>query len=228
MASAKCPASGRQIGHVRQSHLGMERMEKKKWSVRFRFNRLGESITVDGPVRACRTEAEADRSFVAFAMSHVASSSRVDAAKRWIKFLREGGEPFSDGVPGSASTAPKMDPTRLQNMTRPQLRELASKTPGITINKKTPQGKFISKTTSELKAEFLAVLPGRSTQALLGPLTNKKHVPSFAPRAIAMKRSISRTMKTSTQALPSRMASRKRPAAALGKVARKRPAAVHC
>ena len=197
MASAKCPASGRQIGHVRQS------LEKKKWSARFQFNRLGEFITVDGPVRACRTEAEADRSFVASAMSHVASSSRVDAAKRWIKFLREGGEPFSDGVPGSASTAPKMDPTRLQNMTQPQLRELASKTPGITINKKTPQGKFISKTTSELKAEFLA------------------------PRAIAMKRSISRTMKTSTQALPSRMASRKRPAAALGKVARKRPAAVH-
>jgi hypothetical protein len=220
MASAKCPASGRQIGHVRQSHLGMERVTKKKWSVRFGFNRLGEYITVDGPVRACRTEAEADRSFVAFAMSHVASSSRVDAAKRWIKFLREGGEPFSDGVPGSASTAPKIDPTRFQNMTKPQLRELASKTPGITLNKKTPQGKFISKTNSEVKAEILAVLPGRSTQALLGPLTNKKHVPSFAPRAIAMKRSMA-------QALPSRMASRKRPAAALGKVARKRPAAVH-
>ena len=220
MASAKCPASGRQIGHVRQSHLGMEHSQNK-WSVRFQFNRLGEFITVDGPVRACRTEAEADRSFVAFAMSHVASSSRVDAAKRWIKFLREGGEPFSDGVPGSASTAPKIYPTRLQNMTQPQLRELASKTPGITLNKKTPQGKFISKTNSEVKAEILAVLPGRSTQALLGPLTNKKHVPSFAPRAIAMKRSMA-------QALPSRMASRKRPAAALGKVARKRPAAVHC
>jgi hypothetical protein len=193
-------------------------MEKKKWSVRFRFNRLGESITVDGPVRACRTEAEADRSFVAFAMSHVASSSRVDAAKRWIKFLREGGEPFSDGVPGSASTAPKIDPTRFQNMTKPQLRELASKTPGITLNKKTPQGKFISKTNSEVKAEILAVLPGRSTQALLGPLTNKKHVPSFAPRAIAMKRSMA-------QALPSRMASRKR--RLWPPVARKRPAAVH-
>ena len=215
MASAKCPASGRQIGHVRQIHLGMAHATRSEWSMRFHFTRLGKSITVDGPVRACRTEAEADRSFVASAMSHVVSSSRVDAAKRWIKFLREGGEPFSDGVPGSASTAPKMDPTRLQNMTAPQLRELASKTPGITTKKKNPQGKFIYRTTSELKAEFPAVLPGRSTQA-------------FAPRAIAMKRSISRTMKTSTQALPSRMASRKRPAAALGKVARKRPAAVHC
>ena len=131
MKIANCRASGRQLGHVRTS------LEKKKWSARFKFNRQREFKTIDCPVRASRTEAEADRSFVAVAVGQVCRSSRMDAAKHWIQFLRDG------GVPSSASTAPEMDPALINTMKKGQLRESASKTHGMIRNKKTSKGKCL-------------------------------------------------------------------------------------
>ena len=162
MKIANCPASGRQLGHVRKS------LEKKKWSARFKFNRQGGFKTIDCPVRASRTEAEADRSFVAVAVGQVCRSSRMDAAKHWIQFLRDG------GVPSSASTAPEMDPALINTMKKGQLRESASKTHGMIRNKKTSKGKWIPKTCEELRTELLALMASRSTQAMPGRQDYKK------------------------------------------------------
>ena len=54
LARFPCPASGRQLGHVRKS------IDKKKWSARFKFKRQGDPVTLDGPARTLKANAEAE------------------------------------------------------------------------------------------------------------------------------------------------------------------------
>ena len=83
-------------------------------------------------------------------MSKVPRASRMDAATRSIECLR--------GVmPGTASTAPQMEPNTLSKMTKVQLRDLATRTPGTTRDKKTSESKCVPKTTKELKGGLLAI-----------------------------------------------------------------------
>ncbi len=77
----------------------------------------------------------------------------------------------SDGIGGHSS--------RTKN--RPASTDVASRTHGISRDKKTSQGKWVPKTSKELKSELLALTAPRST------------VPS-APRFVSMKKVIARTI----------------------------------
>ena len=200
-ASGQNTPSGKQLGQVRRS------LTKSKWSARFRFQRQGESSSFHGPVRARQDDAETDRKFVAAAMGRVSRSLRMDAALRAIKILREGGEVKSVEAPGSASTAHEVDPQILRSMTSLQLRDVVSRTHGISRNKKTSQGKWVPKTSKELKSELLALTAPRSTV-------------SSAPRFASMEKVIAWTIEkrpVSTHALRGRHASRKHRASSLAR-----------
>jgi hypothetical protein len=148
------PASGRQLGHVGKS------LDKSKWSARFLFER-DCSVTMDGPARACRADAEKDRKFIASAMTQGPRASRVEAASHAIKHLRDGGAAAVPHLPGFAGAIHGIDVGKLTTMNWQQLRRLATLTPGIVRNKK--QGvKWIPKTCKELRADLFAsqALPG--------------------------------------------------------------------
>jgi hypothetical protein len=98
-----------------------------------------------------------------------------------------------------------MDPNILQSMMKAPLRDLASKTHGITTAKKTPQGKWIHKTTKELKTELLALMPGCSTHALPGRRIDRQHRASSNSRRLTTKR-----RPASTHALQGRPAAGRR------------------
>ena len=121
--SSLVPATGRQRGTIRKS------LDKKKWSVRFEFRRNNNRVTMDGPARALRAEAEDDRQCVAMAMHQASPTSRFDAAADALKQLRDGGVRLSCGAPGSASAHAHIDVDKLSSMDKIQLRSLASKVP---------------------------------------------------------------------------------------------------
>ena len=77
----------------------------------------------------------------------------------------------SDGIGGHSS--------RTKN--RPASTDVASQTHGISRDKKTSQGKWVPKTSKELKSELLALTAPRSTV-------------SSAPRFVSMKKVIARTI----------------------------------
>ena len=138
-----------------------EKHRQKKWSARFEFKRQGTgSTTLDGPARVVWADAEADRQFVAAAMSQVSQSTRPDVASIAIQTLRIGG-------------TKTQGPGALAKMNKKQLRNLATRTPGIVINKKNQKGKWIPKPTKELKEELLALGAGTSTHALPGRIKKK-------------------------------------------------------
>ncbi len=137
---------------------------KKGWSANFRFSQEGKRVSVEGPTRACRDEAEADRKFAAASLDQVARSSRVDAANCAAKALRNGdGTSFVEG-PGSAGHS--FEPGRLRKMKQSELRSLASRTPGIMRDKKTSEGKRAHKTDEELIKELLAMKANTATRTL--------------------------------------------------------------
>ena len=158
-----CPASGRQLGHVRKS------LGKKMWSARFNFGQHAVKTTLDAPMRATKADAELDRKFVATAMSRVPRASRANAGKNALKALRVGAATNLLEVPGSASTCPLPGLGKVSSCTpASKLRSLASCTPGIVRNKKNAKGKWVPKTCKELRAELLALKAAKSTQALPG------------------------------------------------------------
>ena len=112
-------------------------------------------------------------------MGSVCQSSRMDAAKHAIRALPRDRTSSAEEL-GSASSTPAFDPEMLQDLKKTQLRSLAIRIPSVNINKKTSEGKWIHKTSKELKAELLAVTTNTSTQALLGRTTSRKR-PAAAP-----------------------------------------------
>ena len=129
------PAAGRRLGQVRKS------LDKKNWSARFQFTKRRERLFFEGPLRACRGDAEADRNDVAAAVVQVPRPSRLDATVEAIKRLR-GEKTLSGGAPGTASTSvSELDFKQLDGMNKKQLRSLATRTPGIARNKKNAKGK---------------------------------------------------------------------------------------
>ena len=123
VARFPCPASGRQLGHVRKS------IDKKKWSARFMFKRQGDRVTLDGPARTLKADAEADRQFVAAAASQVSRGSRADVASSAMNNVRSGARTnplaVSDEEPGSASFALAFVPEIMQKIKKTKLRSLA-------------------------------------------------------------------------------------------------------
>ena len=162
------PASGRQRGTIRKS------LNKKKWSTRFSFQRNKKRVTMDGPARALRAEAEEDRQYVVTAMDQESATSRFDAAADALKQLREGGVRPSCDAPGSVSAHTHIDFDKLASMDKLQLRGLATKVPCISRNKRNSDGKWIPKTCQELRNEFSAL----KNQSLKRPAAFKR--PAFA------------------------------------------------
>ena len=185
----------RKCGRVRRAFPG------KGWSACFQFQLQGKRSSLDAPVRIRRADAEKDRRFVAASMEQTSPSTRAETASRAIQKMHHGEVTPPGNVPGSASTAHAFDPENLKNMTNAQLRSIATRTPGVTRDKKTSKGRWIPKRNKELVADLLA-----STQALPGRLTAKK--------------------RPATQALPGCRTPRKRPASCLSDrpVAQKRTA----
>jgi hypothetical protein len=138
------------VGRVRKTFPG------KGWSAQFQFRQEGKMIGIEGPRRSLREGAEADRKFVAAFLDTVPRSSRVDAANDAIKSLGGRGKTSCVGGPGSASHTLDFDPAVLKKMKKPELRKLASRTPGIMRNKKNAGGKWVPKTNKQLIAELLA------------------------------------------------------------------------
>jgi hypothetical protein len=68
--------------------------------------------------------------------------------------------------PGSASPDVRYGAEALGNMSKTKIRVLAAQTPGVSVDKKTPEGKWTHKTKAELVADLLAVFT--STQSLTG------------------------------------------------------------
>ena len=154
-----CPASGRQQGQVRKC------INRKMWSARFQFRQHGDSVTMDGPMRVLRADAEKDRQLVVAAMREATPSSKVEAAMAVVKHLRGFGPlPLTD-VPGSARTIRGVDVGKLAGMNKMQLRDLADKTHVIARRKKNKKGNWVPKTCGELKDEFHRLI---SAQALPG------------------------------------------------------------
>ena len=145
------PASGRQQGAVRKS------FNKRMWSARFTFRQRRDRVTMDGPARALRGDAEKDRQKTVAAMRQALPSSRVEVAADALRQLRCGELLVPQDVPGSASALSGIDASKFATMNWVQLRGLANKTPGITRNKKNPTGKWIPKTCHELRKELLAL-----------------------------------------------------------------------
>jgi hypothetical protein len=73
-------------------------------------------------------------------------------------------------------------PGLLQKMTKLQLRQLATITPGFQRDKKTVAGKWIPKTSQEIAAGLLALPASASTQALPGLRVVRKRPASSVPR----------------------------------------------
>ena len=133
------------------------------------FKKAGEIISLDGPVRDRRADAEADRAHVALAIEPVARAARPAAASSIIKSLRDSGTTLPARVSGSATQPAGFDRAVLANMKRNELRTLATATPGVVRNKRNAKGKWIPKTCTELTTDLLA-----STQALPGRAGTKK------------------------------------------------------
>ncbi len=169
---APCSGSAsnpRKSGQVRQSQW------KSCWIARFRFGQQGTlTSTFDGPFRIFREDAERDCTYAAACMDEVPRPSKVSAASRAVQMLRDGKARPSGQVPGSASSALRFDAESLQNMSKLELRNLATRTPGIVRDKKTQKGKWVPKSCQELKAELLAMKTNTSTQAVPGRPTAKK------------------------------------------------------
>jgi hypothetical protein len=167
-----CPASGRQVGTVRKG------LDKKTWSARFQFGRSGERIALDGPARASRVAAETDRQHIAGAMSLSCGSSRMDAASAAIECLSGGEVPTLQDGPGSASSGAD----EVKNLGQAQLREVANQTPGILLNKKNEKGKWVHKTSKELKEELLAHQKAASARsAACAPVSDSTKVALGTP-----------------------------------------------
>ena len=133
----------------------------------------------------------------------------MEIAKDSIKFLHDGGEPSSDTVPGFASSAPSLNAEAIQKMDYKQLRDLASRTPNVQRDKKTPTGKWIPKISKELRADLCQKIE-RSTQVQPGQGLDRKRLVTAAPsRPIIKKRP------AATDALRGRQAILKRPATTL-------------
>ena len=181
------PAAGRRLGQVRKS------LDKENWSARFQFTKRRERLFFEGPLRACRGDAEADRNDVAAAVVQVPRPSRLDATVEAIKRLR-GEKTLSGGAPGTASTSvSELDFKQLDGMNKKQLRSLATRTPGIARNKKNAKGKWVPKTKKELVAELGAKKTSTATQALPGRCAAQKRRASSLPgRRAAPKRVLRR------------------------------------
>ena len=90
-----------------------------------------------------------------------------------------------------------------------QLRDLATRTPNVQRDKKTPTGKWIPKISKELRADLCQKIE-RSTQVLPGQGLDRKRLVTAAPsRPIIKKRP------AATDALRGRQAILKRPATTL-------------
>ena len=182
-AGAPCFASApRKRGQVRKS------FPRKGWHARFQFSEDRKKVAFHGPLRLLREEAEADRQFVDASIARESSYSSAEVAKRVLQSLSL--QSLSDD-PGSASSAasacsasivPVFAPGLLQKMTKLQLRQLATITPGFQRNKKTVAGKWIPKTSQEIAAGLLALPASASTQALPGLRVVRKRPASSVPR----------------------------------------------
>jgi hypothetical protein len=120
-------------------------------------------------------------------MAQASGSSMVDIASRVLQSLKdraalscsddsgtssvslEGrGAPNSSNEPGTASFVPVSDAKILRQMNKKELRELASRTPGVQRNKKNSKGKWVPKTCKEIVTSLLAMGANIQTQALPG------------------------------------------------------------
>jgi len=179
--------------HALQARLGsgakLENPSRGKVGMRgSNLARTETKIAFHGPLRLLREEAEADRQFVDASIARESSYSSAEVAKRVLQSLSL--QSLSDD-PGSASSAasacsasivPVLAPGLLQKMTKLQLRQLATITPGFQRNKKTVAGKWIPKTSQEIAAGLLALPASASTQALPGLRVVRKRPASSVPR----------------------------------------------
>ena len=124
-----CPDSWRQFGRVRKC------IDKNKRAACFQFRRQGVRITLDGPTRAFKADAEDDRKSVAEAASQSPRSLRADAASIVVGNLRSGAVTISVATPGSVSLSSLHQTKKLSEMDKTDLR-LATRTPGISRNRK--------------------------------------------------------------------------------------------
>jgi hypothetical protein len=89
--------------------------------------------------------------------------------------LKGRGAPNSSNEPGTASFVPVSDAKILRQMNKKELRELASRTPGVQRNKKNSKGKWVPKTCKEIVTSLLAMGANIQTQALPGSNLQSKN-----------------------------------------------------
>jgi hypothetical protein len=171
----------RTVGQVRKC------FPNSGWLARFQFWVDGKKCAFHGPSRVGKDEAEADRRAVAASMAQAFFSSRVNIASRVLQSLKdraalscsddmgtssvslEGhGAGNCSNEPGTASLVPVPDAKILRRMNKKELRELATRTPGVQRNKKNSKGKWVPKTRKEIVTSLLAMGANIQTQALPG------------------------------------------------------------
>ena len=191
----------RTVGQVRKC------FPNSGWLARFQFWVDGKKCAFHGPSRAGKDEAEADRRAVAASMAQASLSSRVNIASRVLQSLKdraalscsddmgtssvslEGhGAGNCSNEPGTASLVPVPDAKILRRMNKKELRELATRTPGVQRNKKNSKGKWVPKTSKEIMTSLLAKVPNIQIQALPGYNTQAPHPCGARVRAGAVKK----------------------------------------
>jgi hypothetical protein len=129
---------------------------------------------------------------VAVSIAHVSLSSRVIIASRLLQSLKDRAalscSDDSSNEPGTASFVPVSDAKILRQMNKKELRELATRTPGVQRNKKNSKGKWVPKTSKEIMTSLLAKVPNIQIQALPGYNTQAPHPRGARVRAGAVKK----------------------------------------